>query len=161
MEYVFEFKTKNEKDEEAEEKKTNKVVVDVRDTVNSKMTILETVAVAVLFLMCCIFIIMSFFISLKSISCLIGIVSSILGLVLALLFVNLLGEPRDIRKIKKILEHKEYTILNANKYEFYYTDEEGVYRKIDISYYKNVLHWNKNYIKIKLTNHKIIKYLPK
>ena len=158
MEYVFEFKTKNEKDEKVEEKKTNKVVVDVRDTVNSKMTILETVAVAVLFLMCCIFIIMSFFISLKSISYLIGIVSSILGLVLALLFVNLLGEPRDIRKIKKILEHKEYTILNANKYEFYYTD---VYRKIDISYYKNVLHWNKNYIKIKLTNHKIIKYLPK
>ena len=99
--------------------------------------------------------------SLKSISCLIGIVSSILGLVLALLFVNLLCEPRDIRKIKKILEHKEYTILNANKYEFYYTDEEGVYRKIDISYYKNVLNWNKNYIKIKLTNHKIIKYLPK
>lgn len=43
MEYVFEFKVKNEKDEEVEEKKTNKVVVDVRDTVNSKMTILETV----------------------------------------------------------------------------------------------------------------------
>ena len=161
MEYVFEFKVKNEKDEEVEEKKTNKVVVDVRDTVNSKMTILETVAVAVLFLMCCIFIIMSFFISSESISCIVGIIGSVLGLFLVFLFNHLLCEPRNVRKIKKIVEQKEYTILNVNKDRFYYTDKEGVYRKIDISYYKNVLHWNKDYTKIKLTNHKIIKYLPK